>query len=199
GLANFLNIPFNFKRAINIINTGITKTIDTATINDENLFISIAGVGFDALVAREFSKVKKRGFWSYFNIVAREYPKYKPREYIIEINGQVIKTEALFISFANSNQFGFNATIAPSASISDGLIDVCIFKKASIIEAPILAHFLFFRLIDETRYVEIIRATEFKIIQPQNNYIHIDGEPLKLSRELNVKINPLSLRVIVPK
>jgi len=197
GLAHFLDIPFNFNRALQIINKGKVKKIDTATMNGK-LFISIAGVGFDALVAREFSKFKRRGFWPYFNIVVREYPRYQPKEYILELNGKTIKKEALFISFANSDQFGFNAAISPNASINDGLIDVCIFKKPSVLEAPILAQFLFFRAIDETRYLEIIKASEIKIIQPQNRYVHLDGDPVRLSKELIVKVNPLSLKVIVP-
>lgn len=197
GLANYLGIPFNFKRAVSIINSCCVQAIDTATINDK-LFISIAGVGFDALVAKKFAKVKRRGFWSYLNIVVREYPRYKPAEYIIDINGKTIKTEALLISFANSDQFGFNATISPSASINDGLIDVCIFKKVPVIEAPILANFLFFRAIDETRYIEIIKAKEFKIIQLQNHHVQIDGDPVRFDKELYVKVKPLSLKVITP-
>jgi len=197
GLANYLGIPFNFKKALNIINAANVRSIDTATVN-EKLFISIAGVGFDAFVAKKFSKIKTREFWAYLNIVIREYPRYKPEEYIIEINNTIIKTKALFVSFANSNQFGFNATISPSATINDGLIDVCIFNKAPLIEAPVLAQLLFFRAIDKSRHMEIIKASEVKLIQPHNDYIHIDGEPVKLGEELNIKVKPLSLNVIVP-
>ncbi len=65
GLARHLNIPLNFEGALRLINKGISSKIDTATINDE-VFISIAGVGFDALVAKLFAEDSNRGFFYLF-------------------------------------------------------------------------------------------------------------------------------------
>jgi diacylglycerol kinase (ATP) len=197
GLARHLNIPFNINEAISIINNGKTGKIDTATINNE-LFISIAGVGFDALVANKFAKCKRRGFWSYFKVTLKEYPKYKPKKYSIIIDGEKITRRALLISFANSNQFGFNSSIAPSAEINDGLLDICILKKVPMIKAPFYAHLLFSKRLDKTKYLEIIKAKEVKIMRKKNSKIHIDGDPLRLSQELNIKIFPLSLNIIIP-
>jgi len=70
GLAHHLNIPVNILQAIDVINKLKTIKIDTATINN-NIFVSIAGVGFDAHVAKKFAKAKKRGFLTYFKIVLR--------------------------------------------------------------------------------------------------------------------------------
>jgi diacylglycerol kinase (ATP) len=41
----------------------------------------------------------------------------------------MLETEAFFISIANSNQFGNNVTIAPKASLTDGLLDIVIVTK----------------------------------------------------------------------
>ncbi len=103
---------------------------------NEELFVSIAGVGFDALVAKKFAKAEHRGFFSYFHIALQQYPGYRPRKYRMVIDGVPLKRKALFISFANSNQFGYNTIIAPDAVIDDGLVDVCIFKKAPVYTAP---------------------------------------------------------------
>jgi len=197
GLARHFNIPFDISHAIEVINKCNTINIDTATIN-EQLFLSIAGVGFDALVANKFAKGKRRGFWSYFKITVREYPKYKPKKYSLTIDGKKMNRRALLVSFANSNQFGYNTSIAPMAIINDGFLDVCILKKVPIVKAPFIAHLLFSKRIDKTPYMEIIKAKEVKVIRKKNSKIHIDGDSLKLTKELNIKINPLSVKVIVP-
>ena len=197
GLAHHLKIPVNIINAIEVINKLKTIKIDTATINDK-LFVSIAGVGFDAHVAKKFAKNKRRGFLTYFKIVAREYPRYKPKNYELIIDGKKFNRKALFISFANSDQFGHYTSIAPKAEIDDGLIDVCIVNKFPLVEVPFIAHLLYWKQIDKSKYIEIIKAKEIKLIQEKNRTINLDGEPVKIGKELFIKINPLSLKIIVP-
>ena len=197
GLAHHLKIPINPIQAIEIINKTKSITIDTAYVNN-NLFVSIAGVGFDALVAKKFTKVKRRGFLSYFKIIAKEYPKYKPLNYAIDIDGKQFARKALFISFANSDQFGYNTTIAPKAIIDDGMIDVCIVKKIPIIELPFLAHLLYWKQIDKSKFIETIKGKKIIIEQEKKSTVNIDGEAVKLEKDLVVKINPLSLKIIIP-
>ena len=142
GLARHLGIPRNIEKAIDLINKQQTSTIDTGSVNG-NIFVSIAGVGFDALVAERFARGVRRGFLGYFQIIANEYFNYKPQTYKLTFdNGKVITERALFVAFANSNQFGYNTTIAPNAKLRDGLLDVCIVKKPQIYRIPLIASLL---------------------------------------------------------
>ncbi len=196
GLAHHLKIPVNIIKAIKIINSYNIKPIDTVNIN-KKVYLSIAGIGFDALVAKKFAKDGRRGFWTYFKLVIKEYPNYKPRKYTIKINGQTIKKKVLFISLANSDQFGFNTSIAPTAKIDDGLIDVCLVEKIPFIKAARFAHLLFTKKID--RYIEIIKAEEVTIKRKNNKIINLDGEAIKIKKKLKVKVNHLSLNILTPK
>jgi YegS/Rv2252/BmrU family lipid kinase len=128
GLARHLHIPMGIKKAVRLIKERNVKKIDTASINDHT-FVSMAGVGFDGLIASKFSKCKRRGFIAYLKIVTEQYPKYKPGKYTLHFDDHEEKVEALFITFNNSDQFGYNAAIAPHASASDGLLDICIAQK----------------------------------------------------------------------
>lgn len=197
GLARFLKIPFQVKEAIHLINRGNTKSIDTISINEID-FVSIAGLGFDALVAKKFAKYHKRGFWSYFKIATREYQTYRPKKYTLHINGEVIITRALMIVFANSDQFGYNTAIAPDAKIDDGLMDVCIVKKIPMYQTPFFLHMLFMKQLDKTSYIDIIKTKEVSIERKKNRVVNIDGEPIKLSKDLDLRVNHLALKVIVP-
>jgi YegS/Rv2252/BmrU family lipid kinase len=197
GLARHLKIPINIKRAIDIINHEKIKKIDTATINDQ-LFVNVAGVGFDASVAKKFADAGKRGFSTYLRITTNSYKNYEPKQYSLIVDGKVIKRRALLISFANSSQFGNNTSIDPSASVSDGYIDVCIVGKMPYWKAVLLAPLLFLKKFDQTKYIEIIRAKEVILKRKKGKSIHLDGDPKIMGKELTMKINPLSLKVIVP-
>ena len=197
GLAHFLHIPFNLGKAIdNIIDFQIKK-IDTFTVN-ENFGCNLAGVGFDAQVAVEFSKVKRRGFWSYFRIVLQEYITYESEEFILEFDGKTIKRRALMICFANSNQFGNNAVIAPDARADDGLIDICIISKVPLLEAPVMGTMLVSKLLNKTHYAEYFKTREVILHKSAGVPLHIDGDPMDADNKIHLKVNPLSLNVIVP-
>lgn len=198
GLARHLNIPINFEGALEVINLCNTVKIDTVRINN-SVFVSIAGVGFDALVAKLFAKDPNRGFFTYFKIVASRYQNYKPKNYKLIIdNNEIIETEALFISLANSNQFGYNTTIAPEAKLNDGLIDVCIVHKPHLFEMPIIINLLFLKMIQKSKQVSIYKAKKVELFRDKNRVINLDGEPVKIAKDLVAEVIPLSLNVAIP-
>ncbi len=198
GLARHLKIPMNPVKAIGLINRGPVRTIDTAEI-DGKLFVNVAGIGFDAAVAKRFAGAGKRGFSTYFRVTADTYRNYQSKKYILTIDGKTIRRRALMISFANSSQFGNNTSIDPAASVSDGFIDVCIVGKVPLTRVLFLAPLLFLKKFDKTRYVEIIRAKEVTVIRKKGKTIHLDGDPNTVGREFTVKIHPLSLKVVAPE
>ncbi len=197
GLARYLKIPLNLKKAVQIINNFNIKEIDTVNINEQK-FVSIAGIGFDAHISYKFADYGKRGFVSYVKLVINEFRKYKAQKYHLTIDGNQYEKNAFLISFANSSQFGNNANISPKAKIDDGLIDICFLKKFPVVAAPCLGFRLFNKTIDKSKYIEIIQGKEIKITYPQPLIAHIDGEPVEFQNELNIKINPLSLKIIIP-
>lgn len=197
GLAHHLKVPLIRKKAIDVINAGKTKLIDTASMN-EHLFVSIAGIGFDGKVARKYSQEGFRGFIAYLKVVTELYPGYKPKKYRIEFEDKVIKTKALFVAFANSDQFGFQTSIAPNAKIDDGLIDVAIVKKPQLIEIPYLAGLLFWRKIDRSNHIQLFKTKSVTVKTKRNRWANLDGEPIKAGKKLHVNVNPNSLKVIIP-
>jgi len=197
GLARHLKIPFNPHNALKVIEAGNGIQIDTVKVNDE-IFTSIAGVGFDALVAKKYANAGKRGFWSYFRIVTQEYVTYKPKKYWLTIDGKKMTTRALLIAFANSSQFGYNTAIAPDAELQDGLVDVCIVQKIPILEAPFISNLLFLKKIDKTKYVDIIKAKNIILERRKDRVINLDGEAVKVGKTLNITVCPNSLHVIIP-
>ena len=199
GLSRHLHLPLKAKKVITeMINKGVKSKIDTAAVNGVP-YVSIAGVGFDAIIADYFAKDPNRGFKTYFKLVTEKYFKFKPEKYhLILDDKEEFDCEPLFISFANSNQFGFNAAVSPHASLNDGLLDVCIFKKPNLLAVPYIAERLLTQHIDKTHVVDIHKAQKIKVIREKEGFVNIDGEPIFMSKDVDVEIKPLSLNILLP-
>lgn len=195
GLARHLQIPIHLKKAMDIINKGNSKVIDTMLLNDE-AFVNVAGIGFDAHIGWEFAKFGKRGFASYLKVIQREFPKYKAQEFEITIDNKTITKKAYLISFANGSQWGNNALIAPLADISDGFMDLVVVNDVSLLKSISIGLRLFSKTIHKSAHVEVFKVKEASIKQ-QHSIAHIDGEPIKTGQNITVKVNPLSLNVII--
>lgn len=196
GLARHLEIPLEPEKAIKLINNLNTRTIDIASINGYP-FASIAGLGFDARVANKYRKLKKRGFYGYFRVVMMEFFRYREREYTLSFNDQKINRRALLLSIANSNQFGYNTIIAPTAKPDDGLLDIVIVKKFPLSEIPRMIGLLFTGKIDQSSYIESYKTTEIFIVRKRGKRVNIDGEAIKMGKEISVRIQPAAIKVIV--
>ncbi|MDO5759396.1 MAG: diacylglycerol kinase family lipid kinase [Bacteroidota bacterium] len=198
GLARCLHIPLEVTKAIEVINLNNNLRIDTINLNDRP-YASVAGVGFDALIAKEFTGSKIRGFQTYLKLVLKDYLNYKPKKYTLIVDGIEIEREALFISFMNSNQFGYNAIIAPKASLNDGLLDVVVVKKPPIILAPFVVQMMFFHKMDKSPYVETFRAKEVEVKNFEDGILNLDGEGIEYKeKSLKFCVEPNDLNVIVP-
>ena len=200
GLSRHLHLPLKPEKVITeVINKGVKSKIDTAAMNGVP-YISIAGVGFDAIIADFFAKDPKRGIKTYVKLVTKEYMHFKPEKYhLILDDKEEIDCEPLFISFANSNQFGSNAVVSPSASLNDGLLDVCIFKKPNMLQVPFIAERLLTSKIDRTKIVDIHKAKKIKVLREKEEIANIDGEAVMMPKDIVVEINPLSLNILLPQ
>lgn len=196
GAARHMKIPMNLKKAMEVINRNKVKSIDTFNVNEET-GINTAGIGYAAHIAHEFAKLKKRGFSNYLKIAVRDSLKYKSQPCEVEMNGEQKKINAFIIDIANGCQWGNNAVIAPDAKNNDGLLDLLLVSDFPFRNFPFMATRLFTRSIHRSKYVKLNRITE-AVIRQERNYAHIDGEPVIIGNELRIKINPLSLKVIVP-
>ncbi len=198
GLARHLGLPFKVEKLIKeVINNGKKYKIDTATMNGVP-FISLAGIGFDAMIADYFAKDENRGFLTYAKLITEKYPNYRQKEYTLILDdNKTIECKPFFVTFANSSQFGYNAEISPKASVQDGLIDVCIFKKPNILEIPIMATYFLAKQIDKSNFIDIHKAKKIQVFRKVDEVANVDGEPVEMSKDIIVEIKPLSLNILL--
>jgi len=196
GLARTLGIPLDNAKAIAKISNLKTTNIDVGLLNDKKFF-NMAGMGFDAHISALFANSIKRGFLGYIKSTLKEVNNYKPQQYEILIDGEAINRVAFMISLANSSQYGNNVHIAPTASVKDGLLDICIIKPFALYIFPLLGYRMFAKTAEHSKYVEIIKAKNLQIIRQSAGPVHVDGEPFLMDKLLNISIKPLALKIII--
>lgn len=195
GLALYLGIPMNESAALRRINRFESVGIDCGKIG-ERCFFNIAGIGFDASVSDRFASETFRGPVGYLRTIINVISKYKPKKYILDIDGKVYEREAFMISVANSPQYGNNAYIAPNASINDGVLDVCIVHKFPLYTLPMMIFHLFNKTADQSEYVEIIPGKKICIEQEGKAPLHLDGEPMDLGNKIDIEVQGNALKII---
>jgi diacylglycerol kinase (ATP) len=173
------------------------ETVDTATVNGAP-FIGTMGLGFDAWVAATFANAGARGLVTYVRVGLRGFAGYQSEEYEIGIDGTWTTQRAMVVAVANASQYGNNARIAPLASLQDGLLDVTVVERATLLTAPLLMARLFAGRLHRARGVVTMRGRRVEIRRRSAGPAHLDGEPMTLPETLTVEIVPRSLRVVVP-
>ncbi|OOQ57665.1 diacylglycerol/lipid kinase family protein [Mucilaginibacter pedocola] len=197
GLSRFLSVPMNAEGAIKGINTGRAVTIDAGKMNGR-WFFNMAGMGFDAHISQVFAdRSTKRGFTGYLKSSFQEIASYKAQQYHINIDGVVYQREAFMLSIANSSQYGNNAHVSPTASVQDGLLDVCIIKPFPLYRFPEMGFRMILKATESSKYVEIIKGKNITITRSQPGPIHLDGEPREAGVDIDINVMPGALKIIV--
>lgn len=194
GLARHLQIPMNPLKALETIEKMEHFSIDTASLN-ENVFLNVAGIGFDSAVSAVFASGKSRGWYSYLFAIIKLFRKIPVYKFKISWNGNEQDIETVMLSFANSSQFGNNARIAPKANIKDGKLDICIVSKMNFFEATSFAIKMMTGNLKPNNKFEIIQASDF-IVNGEFPTAHVDGEPIQVKSPAHISVNPSSLKVI---
>jgi diacylglycerol kinase (ATP) len=199
GLAAVLAVPRRPLEAIAVALDGTERTIDAGMMAGR-AFFNVAGVGLDARVAARFNEraAGSRGGWPYVVISVLEGCTYCAAAYDVELDGTMLRTHALLVSFANGREFGMGARIAPQALIDDGLLDATIVEERPLLARIWDARHLAFGTLSRAPRVRI-QQVRHAVIRAQGEIeYHVDGECGVARDEIEVRILPAALRVKAP-
>jgi YegS/Rv2252/BmrU family lipid kinase len=198
GLAGGLGIPRDPHAALATALGQKTLAVDVGMLDDRPFF-NIAGIGFDAHIARLFNQRPRgrRGRLPYIVIGVREGCRYQGKDYAITLDGVSRRTRALLIAFANGREYGMGMQIAPGARLDDGLLEACVVE-----DRPVLARFR------DARHLALgsVHRAPRMVMQPIRTAVveadgeiefHLDGEPGVARDRLTVTIRPGALMVKV--
>lgn len=205
GLAFSAGIPKSLEKALAIVFQGNSQPTDAFLVNGA-FSCMLCGIGFDAQVAHDFAKAPKRGLNTYIQKTVSHFFSAKAYPFSLTTDGGVLEKEAFFISIANSNQFGNNFTIAPKASLTDGLLDIVVVTKQN--KLTMLAQTIrqvggFNRLVQEelakvNKGILYFQTPALTIRNSGGAPMHIDGDPVPTAHHLEISILKSCFRLICP-
>ena len=205
GLALTAKIPVAAAKALDIVFNGKAAAIDGFYINQQ-FACMLCGLGFDAKVAHDFSQQSKRGLATYVKQVIKNFFTAKTYSFELQVGKRRMQTEAYFISIANSNQFGNNVTIAPKASLNDGLLDIVIVTNQNKLSVLLQT---FKQVLGKNKLqpgfisgkkkgVIYFQTDKLHIINHSQAPLHIDGDPAETFSELTITVKKKCFRLIQP-
>lgn len=205
GLALSAGIPKNWNKALDLIIAGHSSWTDAFLIN-HRFACMLCGLGFDAQVAHAFAADPARGLRTYIKQSVKHFFTAKSYPFRVQVQGEKLEVEAFFISIANSNQFGNNVTIAPHASLTDGLLDVVIVTRRNKIALLMqtIKQVSGFNQVQEMALVKknasviYFQTEQLTIKNGSEAPMHIDGEPVETEKRLQFAIIKDCFRLIVP-
>ncbi len=195
GLALAAGIPTKPQQALALIFAGKSQKIDAFKVNDQYACM-LSGIGFDAQVAHDFASKSTRGLITYTQQSIINFFKAHPYQFEIVLDNFSFFTDAFFISIANSNQFGNNFTIAPEASLQDGLLDIVVVQKMNKAKLPFAilqqmrGNNKLQQLVEDMSKKNILyfQTPSLTIRNLKHAPLHIDGEPKETEDEFRIEI-----------
>ena len=166
----------------------------------------LCGLGFDAQVAHAFAADPNRGLNTYIKKSVQHFFSATAYPFTLHFRDAMLDTEAFFISIANSNQFGNNFTIAPQASLMDGLLDIVVVGKRTKLNLLVqtLRQVRGFNrlhtepLTDARGSVLYFQTAALTIDNEGGAPLHIDGDPFPTADHFDIRILKHCFELIFP-
>jgi len=198
-------IPHDITEGCHTLAEDARRTIDVGQVSGDSLpearfFGNGVGIGFDTVVGLEAAKLKRlRGFLGYFVAALKTiFLYYQAPQTLVEYGETSLDQESLMVSIMNGRRMGGGFMMAPSSSMEDGLLDLCIVRQVS--RPRILALIPRFTKGTQERHpavttgrTEKISVTALKGVLPA----HADGETLcEQGSRLTVEIFPRQMEIV---
>jgi diacylglycerol kinase (ATP) len=143
-VATSLDLPVHdLPAAVRTVLEGIPRRIDAVRQTEPDdgggdeaghWYAGVLCGGFDAIVNERANGWRwPRGRLRYDLAIARELPVFRPLAYELVLDGERWQTEAMLVAVGNGPRYGGGMKIAPDATYDDGLLDVVVVGRMSVL------------------------------------------------------------------
>lgn len=198
GFARSVGVPQDLSGALKLVEAGHFIKCDRGLVNKKPFYCTF-GVGFDAAVSEKFATMKKRGRITYIRSAIREFLFYRSKSYAILIDGKIITEKALLIAVCNARQYGNNAYIGPKAKLTDGLLDVTVVHDDNTFHTIMMSIDMLTGMLDRNKGITTFQVPSLTIARTEEGPVHLDGEPLRMGKRLQIECEKGVLNVFAPE
>lgn len=203
---------FKLEKAVNAIKNRITTAFDVGVVRSkgypDSYFLVSASLGLGVAVNRYVDIwMKKHPIFATFrsttqgtaavSAIRRAFKnKYVPLKLILESCGNRHALVTALLIFSNISFYGGMFRLSPTASPVSGKLDCCIFDFDSLTSAAWVSLDVKRQKQLEKNTVQILQDESFKIYADKPLEFQLDGEIIKLGREVEIAILPKALTMI---
>lgn len=171
----------DWQRSIDIILNNQPKRIDIGQLKaqgKEHFFLNIVGMGFVSEVAQAAIPLKWMGNAAYTAATLQKLIHLKAQTISLELDGETITRQGVFVEVANSTYTGTSFLMAPKAIVDDGLLDVILLNKISRLKLLRLFTSIYDGSHINYPEVEYFQAKKIKVTESSPTNLIPDGEVL---------------------
>ncbi|MBQ4336590.1 MAG: diacylglycerol kinase family lipid kinase [Lentisphaeria bacterium] len=175
---------------------------DLIRCNDD-ISLNICSVGLDARIGTDVSNYKRipllHGFRAYAVSTLINVFRGIAEHYVIEIDGERIDGRKTLICACNGRFYGGGFNPVPEADPTDGLLDVLIVEKVSLLQvAQVIGKYKNGLYAQYPHLIRHVRTDRLRILCDKPSSINLDGE-LRTAQTVDISIAPEKLRFFYPK
>ena len=199
NIARTLWVPRDLALAARVIAEGKVLAMDMGRLGDR-FFLEAAGVGLDAGLFGYFERLEEGASRvASLRAALRFLRQLGSPRVIVDYDGRRIDTRAPMVSVANGPYVGAAYAIAPGARIDDGLLDVVVFRRASV--PRVLLHLALIaggRALPPPPEAATLQVRSARVSRRRGRPlpVHADGDPSGVTPAA-FDVAPAALKVIV--
>ena len=170
---------------------------------NDRLSLNICSIGLDARIGTDVSNYKRipllSGFRAYAVSTVINLFRCISEHYVVELEGERVDAKQTMICICNGRFYGGGFNPVPEADPTDGLMDVLLVKKVSLLQVPgVIGKYKNGRYKELTHLVRHIRTDRLCIHCDKDTPVNLDGE-LMIAKDVRFQIAEEKLRFFYPK
>ena len=175
---------------------------DLIACNDD-LALNICSVGLDARIGTDVARYKRLPFFHGFNAYALSTVinlfRGISQHYIVEVDGERIDAEQTFVCVCNGRYYGGGFNPVPEADPADGMLEVLLVKKVSLLQVPaIIGKYKNGRYRELSEFIRHFRTDRVRILCDRPSAVNLDGE-LRVAQEVEMRTAQEKIKFFYPR
>ena len=175
---------------------------DLISVN-EDLSMNICSVGLDSRIAADVASYKRipllHGMRAYIASTVINLFKGIAEHYVIELNGERIEGNFTFVCVCNGRYYGGGFNPIPEADPADGMLDVLLVDKVSLLQVPfIIGKYKDGRYRELSHIARYYRTDRLRITCDAPVRVNLDGES-RQAQVVDISLSPRKLKFFYPR
>ena len=165
--------------------------------------LNICSVGLDARIAADVANYKRipllSGFRAYAVSVLANVFKGISEHYRVELDGEILDQDFTLVCACNGRYYGGGFNPVPEADPTDGMMDVLLIKKVSLLQVPlVIGKYKDGKYKELSQYIRYVKTNKLTIHCDKEVTVNLDGEIVP-AKTVEMKISQQKLRFFYPK